>query len=206
MCVYTHIGTKAENIEFSKSIWYLTQLDASSMLNAVFWAKYPIFVNDIYWLVPFTFCCRCKLTSVFAEVDRILRPEGKLIVRDKVDIINEIESMAKSLQWEVRLTYSKNKEGLLCVQKSFWRPQEIESTPDSTNMAWNKPPFFVPLDIPHSVVGFPVVGFTLSLAASRCILLNFYSWHSAMRVVQFFFFFIRRKGKFGVILHKLQIM
>lgn len=70
---------------------------------------------------------RCKLVAVVAEVDRILRPEGKLIVRDTVETINELESMLKSMQWEVRMTYSKDKEGLLCVQKSMWRPKETET-------------------------------------------------------------------------------
>ncbi|CAI8598894.1 unnamed protein product [Vicia faba] len=70
---------------------------------------------------------RCSLASLLAEVDRILRPEGKLIVRDTVEIINELESMVRSMQWEVRMTYSKDKEGLLCVQKSKWRPKETET-------------------------------------------------------------------------------
>ncbi|KAK2391198.1 hypothetical protein P8452_28323 [Trifolium repens] len=70
---------------------------------------------------------RCTLAAIVAEVDRILRPEGNLIVRDTVEIIDELESMVKSMQWEVRLTYSKDKEGLLCVQKSKWRPKETES-------------------------------------------------------------------------------
>ncbi|KAK8607050.1 hypothetical protein V6N13_052800 [Hibiscus sabdariffa] len=70
---------------------------------------------------------RCNLVAVVAEVDRILRPEGKLIVRDNVEIINELENMLKSMQWEVRMTYSKDKEGLLCVQKSMWRPKEVEA-------------------------------------------------------------------------------
>lgn len=70
---------------------------------------------------------RCNLASLVAEVDRILRPEGKLIVRDTVEVINELESMVKSMQWEVRMTYSKDKEGLLCVQKSTWRPKETET-------------------------------------------------------------------------------
>ncbi|XP_039016902.1 probable methyltransferase PMT26 isoform X2 [Hibiscus syriacus] len=70
---------------------------------------------------------RCNLVAVVAEVDRILRPGGKLIVRDNVDIINELENMLKSMQWEVRMTYSKDKEGLLCVQKSMWRPKEVEA-------------------------------------------------------------------------------
>ncbi|KAM6563445.1 hypothetical protein CsatB_023443 [Cannabis sativa] len=70
---------------------------------------------------------RCSIVGVLAEVDRILRPEGKFIVRDTVEIINELESMAKSMQWEVRLTYSKENEGLLCIQKSMWRPNESET-------------------------------------------------------------------------------
>lgn len=65
--------------------------------------------------------------AVVAEVDRILRPEGKLIVRDNVETINELENMVRSMQWEVRMTYSKDKEGLLCVQKSIWRPSESET-------------------------------------------------------------------------------
>ncbi|TKW18098.1 hypothetical protein SEVIR_5G410500v4 [Setaria viridis] len=71
---------------------------------------------------------RCKLMAVFAEVDRVLRPQGKLIVRDTADTINELESMAKSLKWEVRMTYTKGNEGLLCVEKSMWRPKELEAS------------------------------------------------------------------------------
>ncbi|GMI78361.1 hypothetical protein like AT1G29470 [Hibiscus trionum] len=70
---------------------------------------------------------RCKLVTVIAEVDRILRPEGKLIVRDTAETISEVESMAKSLQWEIRMTYSKDGEGFLCVRKKFWRPTEEEA-------------------------------------------------------------------------------
>jgi Putative S-adenosyl-L-methionine-dependent methyltransferase len=63
-----------------------------------------------------------------AEVDRMLRPEGKLIVRDTSETIIEIESIAKSLNYEVRMTYTKKKEGLLCVQKTMWRPTEVETS------------------------------------------------------------------------------
>ena len=70
---------------------------------------------------------RCKLQAVIAEVDRILRPEGNLIVRDNVETIGEIEGLAKSLHWEIRLLYSKENEGLLCVRKTYWRPTEKET-------------------------------------------------------------------------------
>ncbi|GMI93148.1 hypothetical protein like AT5G64030 [Hibiscus trionum] len=70
---------------------------------------------------------RCNIVSVVAEVDRILRPEGILIVRDIVETINELEGLLRSMQWEVLTTFSKDKQGLLCVQKSMWRPKEVET-------------------------------------------------------------------------------
>ncbi|XP_057550366.1 probable methyltransferase PMT26 [Amaranthus tricolor] len=70
---------------------------------------------------------KCNMPALVAEVDRILRPKGKIIVRDKVEIINELERMFKSMHWEIRMTYSKDKEGLLCAQKTMWRPDEVET-------------------------------------------------------------------------------
>lgn len=70
---------------------------------------------------------RCNLVGVIAEVDRILRPGGKLIVRDNAETVTEVENMARSMQWEIRLTFSKDKEGLLCAEKSMWRPSEVEA-------------------------------------------------------------------------------
>lgn len=65
--------------------------------------------------------------ALVSEADRILRPEGKIIVRDTVEIISELENIFKSLKWDVRMTYSKDKEGLLCAQKTIWRPKEEET-------------------------------------------------------------------------------
>ncbi|XP_021760918.1 probable methyltransferase PMT24 [Chenopodium quinoa] len=70
---------------------------------------------------------RCNLKGVIAEVDRILRPEGSLIVRDNAETIAEVESMAKSLQWKIKFTFSKDNEGLLSVRKTRWRPSEVET-------------------------------------------------------------------------------
>ncbi|XP_057751480.1 probable methyltransferase PMT26 [Arachis stenosperma] len=67
---------------------------------------------------------RCNFQAVVAEVDRILRPEGMLIVRDTAEVINELESMVKSMNWEVRMTYTKENEGFLGARKSMWRPTE----------------------------------------------------------------------------------
>ncbi|XP_065873587.1 probable methyltransferase PMT26 [Euphorbia lathyris] len=70
---------------------------------------------------------RCNLVPVVVEVDRILRPDGKLIVRDNVETVNEVEKILRSMQWQVHMTYSKDKEGLLYVEKSMWRPKESET-------------------------------------------------------------------------------
>ncbi|XP_047333713.1 probable methyltransferase PMT26 [Impatiens glandulifera] len=70
---------------------------------------------------------KCNFMGLVAETDRILRPEGKLIIRDHVDIISELESLFRAMQWEIRLTYSNDNEGLLCVQKTMWRPIETET-------------------------------------------------------------------------------
>lgn len=72
-------------------------------------------------------CCRCKLLPVIAEVDRVLRPEGKLIVRDDMATVKEVQSIARSLHWEVRMTVSKQGQGLLCVRKTMWRPTQVEA-------------------------------------------------------------------------------
>lgn len=67
--------------------------------------------------------CRCKHPVVIvAEMDRILRPGGWVIIRDKVEILNSIEAILSSLHWEIRMKYGNDKEGLLSAQKATWRP------------------------------------------------------------------------------------
>uniref|UniRef100_A0ACD6A5T2 Uncharacterized protein n=1 Tax=Avena sativa TaxID=4498 RepID=A0ACD6A5T2_AVESA len=69
---------------------------------------------------------RCKVLPVIVEVDRILRPNGKLIVRDDKETVDEIVEVVRSMQWEVRMTVSKKKEAMLCARKTMWRPTEVE--------------------------------------------------------------------------------
>ncbi|KAK6129579.1 hypothetical protein DH2020_036680 [Rehmannia glutinosa] len=66
---------------------------------------------------------RCKLVSVMAEIDRIVRPGGKMIVRDDSSTIKEVENLLKSLHWEIH--FPKNQEGILAAQKSDWRPNSV---------------------------------------------------------------------------------
>lgn len=72
-------------------------------------------------------CCRrCNLKAVIAEVDRILRPDGNLILRDDAETIVEVGDLVKSLEWDIRMIYTNDNQGLLCVHKTYWRPKETE--------------------------------------------------------------------------------
>ncbi|KAK6922652.1 putative S-adenosyl-L-methionine-dependent methyltransferase [Dillenia turbinata] len=71
---------------------------------------------------------RCKIAPVMAEIDRIVRPGGKLIVRDESKTIGEVENILKSLHWEVHLTFSKDQEGMVSAQKSDWRPESYAAS------------------------------------------------------------------------------
>ena len=65
---------------------------------------------------------------MIAEIDRIVRPGGMLIVRDESAVMAEVENVLKSMHWEIRMSYSKNREGILCAEKSDWRPEKISTS------------------------------------------------------------------------------
>ncbi|CAM0909841.1 unnamed protein product [Alopecurus aequalis] len=68
---------------------------------------------------------RCAVLPVVAEVDRIVRPGGSIIVRDESGVVSEVEKLLRSLHWDVRLTFSKNNERVLYAEKSDWRPDLV---------------------------------------------------------------------------------
>ncbi|KQK17521.1 probable methyltransferase PMT25 [Brachypodium distachyon] len=69
---------------------------------------------------------RCPVLPVIVEVDRIVRPGGSIIVRDESGAVGEVEKLLRSLHWDVRLTFSKNNEGVLFAEKSDWRPEMVD--------------------------------------------------------------------------------
>lgn len=68
---------------------------------------------------------RCKPVLTLLEMDRILRPEGWVILREKSSTIDQIFSIIESLHWDVRLHYVDGGEQLLVLQKGFWRPESL---------------------------------------------------------------------------------
>ncbi|XP_019421795.1 PREDICTED: probable methyltransferase PMT27 [Lupinus angustifolius] len=69
---------------------------------------------------------RCKLAAIMAEVDRIARPGGKLVVRDESSTISEVAALLKSLQWEI--ISSNEEKGILSAKKGNWRPDSLASS------------------------------------------------------------------------------
>lgn len=54
-----------------------------------------------------------------------MRPGGMLVVRDEPSTISEVETLLKSLHWEI--IYSKEQESLLSARKGTWRPITVAS-------------------------------------------------------------------------------
>ncbi|KAL1307984.1 hypothetical protein HN51_049897 [Arachis hypogaea] len=65
---------------------------------------------------------RCDIVDVVAEIDRILRPDGYLVVRDSLEILNKLTPVLHSLHWSVSLHQNQ----FLVGKKSFWRPTAFE--------------------------------------------------------------------------------
>jgi len=62
-----------------------------------------------------------------AEVDRILRPGGKLIVIDDAETISVVQGIAKSLKWMILFNNARSNDKILCIKKSLWRPTVFET-------------------------------------------------------------------------------
>ncbi|KAG4923363.1 hypothetical protein JHK87_048903 [Glycine soja] len=46
---------------------------------------------------------RCNVSSIMLEMDRILRPGGRVYIRDSLDIMDELQEIAKAIGWYVML-------------------------------------------------------------------------------------------------------
>ncbi|CAF1700870.1 hypothetical protein HID58_052250 [Brassica napus] len=65
---------------------------------------------------------RCEIVQVVAEIDRVLRPGGYLVVQDTMETIKELESILGSLHWSTKI----HQDRFLVGRKGFWRPIKPE--------------------------------------------------------------------------------
>ncbi|KAK1292885.1 putative methyltransferase PMT5 [Acorus calamus] len=64
---------------------------------------------------------RCDLSNLFLEMDRILRPEGWVVLRDKAAVIEKVRSIVTQIRWDARVIelQSDSDQRLLVCQKPF---------------------------------------------------------------------------------------
>lgn len=57
-------------------------------------------------------------------MDRILRPEGAVILRDEVDVMNKVKKIAGGMRWTIRLMDHEDgplvPEKILVAVKQYW--------------------------------------------------------------------------------------
>ncbi|XBH95177.1 hypothetical protein VPH35_085793 [Triticum aestivum] len=67
---------------------------------------------------------KCKFEDILLEMDRILRPEGAVIIRDTVDALVKVEKIANAMRWETRLADHEGgprvPEKILFAVKQYW--------------------------------------------------------------------------------------
>ncbi|XVE95830.1 hypothetical protein REPUB_Repub02eG0167300 [Reevesia pubescens] len=66
----------------------------------------------------------CQLEDIMLEMDRVLRPQGFVIIRDEDSITSKIQDLAPKFLWEVESHVMENKEKqretVLVCRKKFW--------------------------------------------------------------------------------------
>lgn len=69
-------------------------------------------------------CHRCDMVDILLEMDRILRPQGSVILRDDVDVLTKVKIIADEMHWDARITdheegpYERQK--ILVAVKEYW--------------------------------------------------------------------------------------
>lgn len=96
------------------------------MIRGVFDSSILRHAYIIVLLCPhiFMFQNRCKVEDILLEMDRILRPEGAVIVRDQVDVLIKVKKMAAGMRWNTKLADHEDgphvSEKILYVVKQYW--------------------------------------------------------------------------------------
>ncbi|KAL6875793.1 hypothetical protein ACP4OV_013306 [Aristida adscensionis] len=67
---------------------------------------------------------KCKMEDILLEMDRILRPEGTVILRDHVEVLLKVQRMAKAMRWKTMMVNHEdspqNPEKVLFAVKQYW--------------------------------------------------------------------------------------
>lgn len=81
-------------------------------------------------LIIMATCNRCDMKYVLLEMDRILRPNGYVIIRESSYFVDAIAAIAKGMRWgchKEETEYGVEKETLLICQKKLWYSSQSSS-------------------------------------------------------------------------------
>jgi Putative S-adenosyl-L-methionine-dependent methyltransferase len=64
------------------------------------------------------------MEDILLEMDRILRPEGAVIMRDHVDVLIKVKTMATGMRWNTKMVDHEDgplmPEKVLYAVKQYW--------------------------------------------------------------------------------------
>ncbi|CAI0470604.1 unnamed protein product [Linum tenue] len=67
---------------------------------------------------------KCEMEDILVEMDRILRPQGSVIIRDDVDVLVKVKSIIQGMQWDGRIADHedgpRHREKVLFAVKKYW--------------------------------------------------------------------------------------
>ncbi|XVF52412.1 hypothetical protein PTKIN_Ptkin05aG0016100 [Pterospermum kingtungense] len=67
---------------------------------------------------------KCNFEDILLEMDRILRPEGAVIFRDEVDVINKVRKIAGGMRWDTKMIDHEDgplvPQKILVAVKQYW--------------------------------------------------------------------------------------
>ncbi|CAL9071699.1 unnamed protein product [Musa textilis] len=73
---------------------------------------------------------RCDISDILLELDRILRPEGTVILRDTIDVLVKVQSITQRMRWKSQVMEHEsgpfNPEKILVAVKTYWTAQLIQ--------------------------------------------------------------------------------
>ncbi|XP_022727890.1 probable methyltransferase PMT2 isoform X2 [Durio zibethinus] len=75
---------------------------------------------------------KCKAEDILLEMDRILRPEGTVIIRDQVEVIIKVKKIVGGMRWNTRMVDHDDgplvSEKILFAVKKYWVAGENNAT------------------------------------------------------------------------------
>ncbi|KVI05505.1 putative S-adenosyl-L-methionine-dependent methyltransferase, partial [Cynara cardunculus var. scolymus] len=132
-------GLNAAFLEEGKSVWVMNvvPIRASNTLPVILHQGFAGVLHD--WCEPFPtyprtydmlhangllsylMSERCSITNLLFEMDRILRPEGWVVLSDEVGSIEKARTIATQIRWEARVIDLENgsDQRILVCQKPF---------------------------------------------------------------------------------------